>query len=232
MFVAAVTWSPYCRATVPRAIEPIQAANHHQELLTGGGDGVFAGRHGGTFDAGAARAVRQVTAVRPTARSGRAAVRSPVSASPTSAGWASARSPPACSPTSAPRSSRSRTASASTRPRRLPIYKGEPARNFGEEEIDPDPNKGGLFNNYCRNKLGVTINMRTPSGPRAGRAADRAQRSVVSENFAPGVMERWGLTYERLQRAVARGDLRPDERLRPHAARTPSTAATAPSCRR
>ena len=27
-------------------------------------------------------------------------------------------------------------------------------------------------------------------------------------------MERWGLTYERLQRAVARGDLRPHERLR------------------
>ena len=35
-----------------------------------------------------------------------------------------------------------------------------------------------------------------------GRAlAERliARSSVVSENFAPGVMERWGLTYERLQ---------------------------------
>jgi len=83
-------------------------------------------------------------------------------------------------------------------PRRLPIYKDEPARNFGEEVIDADPNKGGLFNNYCRNKLGVTINMRTPRG------RDLAERliaasSVVSENFAPGVMERWGLTYERLE---------------------------------
>jgi crotonobetainyl-CoA:carnitine CoA-transferase CaiB-like acyl-CoA transferase len=83
-------------------------------------------------------------------------------------------------------------------PRRLPIYKGEPARNFGEEVVGGDPNRGGLFNNYCRNKLGVTINMRTEKGR---ELAERliSQCSVVSENFAPGVMERWGLTYERLQ---------------------------------
>jgi crotonobetainyl-CoA:carnitine CoA-transferase CaiB-like acyl-CoA transferase len=83
-------------------------------------------------------------------------------------------------------------------PRRLPIYKDEPVRNFGEEVLDADPNKGGLFNNYCRNKLGVTINMRTATGR---KLAERliAKSSVVSENFAPGVMERWGLTYERLE---------------------------------
>jgi len=83
-------------------------------------------------------------------------------------------------------------------PRRLPIYKGEPARNFGEERLDADPDRGGLFNNYCRNKLGVTINMRTKHGR---ELAERliARSSVVSENFAPGVMERWGLTYERLR---------------------------------
>jgi crotonobetainyl-CoA:carnitine CoA-transferase CaiB-like acyl-CoA transferase len=82
-------------------------------------------------------------------------------------------------------------------PRKLPLYKDEPARNFGEEKPDLDPDKGGLFNNYCRNKLGVTINMRSEKG-RA--VADRlvASSSVVTENFAPGVMERWGLTYERL----------------------------------
>jgi benzylsuccinate CoA-transferase BbsF subunit len=83
-------------------------------------------------------------------------------------------------------------------PRRLPIYKNEPARNFGEEVIGGDPNKGGLFNNYSRNKLGVTINMRLPEGR---QLAERliARSSVVSENFAPGVMERWGLTYDRLR---------------------------------
>src|SRR6188768_463926 len=64
-------------------------------------------------------------------------------------------------------------------PRRLPIYKGEPARNFGEERLDADPDRGGLFNNYCRNKLGVTINMRTPEGR---DVAERliARSSVVS----------------------------------------------------
>src|SRR5579859_7314136 len=83
-------------------------------------------------------------------------------------------------------------------PRRLPLYKDEPARNFGEEVLDADPNRGGLFNNYCRNKLGVTIDMREPAGR---QLAERliAKSSVVSENFAPGVMERWGLTYERLK---------------------------------
>ena len=83
-------------------------------------------------------------------------------------------------------------------PRRLPIYKDEPARNFGEELTDADPNRGGLFNNYCRNKLGVTVNLRTERG-RALVERLIAASSVVSENFAPGVMERWGLTYDRLR---------------------------------
>jgi len=88
-------------------------------------------------------------------------------------------------------------------PRKLPLYKGESARNFGEEVVGADPDKGGLFNNYCRNKLGVTINMRSAEGR---RLAERliAASSVVTENFAPGVMERWGLSYERIR------ELRPD----------------------
>jgi len=88
-------------------------------------------------------------------------------------------------------------------PRKLPLYKGESARNFGEEVVGADPDKGGLFNNYCRNKLGVTINMRSAEGR---QLAERliAASSVVTENFAPGVMERWGLTYERIR------ELRPD----------------------
>ncbi|PXY36929.1 carnitine dehydratase [Prauserella flavalba] len=87
-------------------------------------------------------------------------------------------------------------------PRRLPFYKGD-VRTYGEEDPNPDPDKGGLFNNYNRNKLGVTINMRTERGR---EVAERliAASSVVTENFAPGVMERWGLTYEHLC------ELRPD----------------------
>jgi crotonobetainyl-CoA:carnitine CoA-transferase CaiB-like acyl-CoA transferase len=82
-------------------------------------------------------------------------------------------------------------------PRRMPVYKGQPARAFGEEDQNPNPNKGGIFNNYNRNKLGVTINMRDPRG-RALAERLISSSSVVTQNFAKGIMERWGLTYGRL----------------------------------
>lgn len=82
-------------------------------------------------------------------------------------------------------------------PRRLPIYKGE-VRSYGDEDAQPDPDKGGLFNNYNRNKLGVTINMKHPRGLDLAERLIRAS-DAVTENFAPGVMERWGLTYDRLR---------------------------------
>jgi crotonobetainyl-CoA:carnitine CoA-transferase CaiB-like acyl-CoA transferase len=82
-------------------------------------------------------------------------------------------------------------------PRKLPIYKGE-VRNYGEAVTDANPDMGGLHNNYSRNKLGITVNMKTQEGR---DVVDRliAQSSVVTENFAPGVMEKWGLTFERLK---------------------------------
>ena len=60
-----------------------------------------------------------------------------------------------------------------------------------------------MFNNCNRNKLGVTLNMRDPRGR---ELAERliTESSVVTENFAPGVMERWGLTEEHVR------ELRPD----------------------
>ena len=98
-------------------------------------------------------------------------------------------------------------------PRRLPIYKGEPARNFGEEVLDADPNRGGLFNNYSRNKLGVTINMRTRKGRDAGGAADLAEQRRVRE-LRPGRHGAVGSDLRTAGGAVARRHLRPDERLR------------------
>src|SRR3954451_16989616 len=82
-------------------------------------------------------------------------------------------------------------------PRKLPIYRGE-VRSYGDEDANPDPDKGGLFNNYCRNKLGVTIDMGTPEGHDLATELIR-HSSIVTENFAPGVMERWGLTYDYLR---------------------------------
>lgn len=83
------------------------------------------------------------------------------------------------------------------RPRMLPIYKDE-ARNYGQELAGADPDGGGLHNNYSRNKLGITVDMSTERG-RALMDRLIACSSVVTENFAPGVMERWGLTYDRLR---------------------------------
>ncbi|MCR8899866.1 CoA transferase [Gordonia sp. GONU] len=82
-------------------------------------------------------------------------------------------------------------------PRRLPIYKDE-VRSYGEEDPNPDPEKGGLFNNYARNKLGITLDMSQPRGRELADELIKAS-SVVTENFAPGVMEKWGLTYDHLR---------------------------------
>ncbi len=83
-------------------------------------------------------------------------------------------------------------------PRRLPLYKGAGKRSYGEEDANPDPNKGGLFNNYNRNKLGITLNLRTPRGKELAEALI-ATSDALTENFAPGVMERWGLTEDHVR---------------------------------
>jgi benzylsuccinate CoA-transferase BbsF subunit len=83
-------------------------------------------------------------------------------------------------------------------PRRLPLYKGGEVRSYGEEEVNPDPNKGGMFNNYNRNKLGITLNMRSPRGRELAEQLI-VRSDALTENFAPGVMERWGLTEDRVR---------------------------------
>jgi crotonobetainyl-CoA:carnitine CoA-transferase CaiB-like acyl-CoA transferase len=60
-----------------------------------------------------------------------------------------------------------------------------------------DPNGSGYFNNYNRGKKSITLNLRTAEGRdlalRLARHCD-----VVVENFAAGVLDRLGLSYERL----------------------------------
>jgi benzylsuccinate CoA-transferase BbsF subunit len=58
----------------------------------------------------------------------------------------------------------------------------------------PQHNISGYFNNWNRNKLGVTLNLSKPEG------IDLAKRlvqvsDVVVENFSPRVMKNWGLDY-------------------------------------
>jgi len=113
-------------------------------------------------------------------------------------------------------------------PRKLPIYKSV-VRSYGEEDANPDPNKGGLFNNYCRSKLGITLDMSAPEG--RALADDLIRHSaVVTENFAPGVMERWGLTYEPLRELVLEIIFARMSGFG-HSGPTTSTAATGRSCR-
>ncbi len=81
--------------------------------------------------------------------------------------------------------------------RRVTITRGTGAKSVGHDYGDFNLNSSGMFNNYNRSKLSVTIDMTHPLGR---SLAERliAACSVVTENFAPGVMEQWGLGYERL----------------------------------
>ena len=51
---------------------------------------------------------------------------------------------------------------------------------------NPDPNKGGMFNNYNRNKLGVTLNMRDPTRTRAAPSELIVESSVRDRELRPG----------------------------------------------
>ncbi|MBM3940085.1 MAG: CoA transferase [SAR202 cluster bacterium] len=61
----------------------------------------------------------------------------------------------------------------------------------------PGVNRSGYFANYNANKLGLALNMANPG------AIDIVKRlaqwaNVVTENFTPGTMERWGIGHETL----------------------------------
>ena len=61
-------------------------------------------------------------------------------------------------------------------------------------------NRSGYFANYNANKYGLSIDMGHPSAPELIlRIAEWAD--VITENFTPGTLERWGLGYDALQQA-------------------------------
>jgi crotonobetainyl-CoA:carnitine CoA-transferase CaiB-like acyl-CoA transferase len=66
-----------------------------------------------------------------------------------------------------------------------------------------DPEMSGLWNNLNRNKRGITLNMRHPDG--ADLAVQLIEHcDVVVENFRPGVLASWGLSFERMLEANPR----------------------------
>jgi crotonobetainyl-CoA:carnitine CoA-transferase CaiB-like acyl-CoA transferase len=67
---------------------------------------------------------------------------------------------------------------------------------FVDERRGPD--FGGGFNNHNVEKRGITLNLRTERGKQL--LAEIVKRSdVVSENFAAGVLDRWGFGWDRLR---------------------------------
>lgn len=77
---------------------------------------------------------------------------------------------------------------------RWDILRGAPPFKNNERGID----KGGAFNNHNIEKYGITLNLRTERAKEILTELIRIS-DVVSENFAKGVLERWGFGYERLK---------------------------------
>lgn len=60
-------------------------------------------------------------------------------------------------------------------------------------------NGSGYFNNFNSNKLSLQVDLGHPAGLDLARRLGR-WAEVLVENFAPGVLHRWGLDYETLSR--------------------------------
>jgi benzylsuccinate CoA-transferase BbsF subunit len=82
---------------------------------------------------------------------------------------------------------------------RWDILRGNPPYPPGMSGLDV----GGAFNNHNVEKYGITLNLRTERGKELLRELVRVS-DMVTENFAAGVLDRWGFGYEELKA------LRPD----------------------
>jgi len=69
--------------------------------------------------------------------------------------------------------------------------------------VEPGPNSTGQFADTNANKLGITLNIRTPRGLELIKSLISIS-DVVIENFSSRIMQRWGLGYEEMKK------LRPD----------------------
>ena len=81
---------------------------------------------------------------------------------------------------------------------------GDAARQYGPFfEDGPHPERSGIFLYLNSNKLGVTLNLATPTGKEIFRAL--VERSdILVHNFSPVDMDRVGLQYESMSQANPR----------------------------
>jgi crotonobetainyl-CoA:carnitine CoA-transferase CaiB-like acyl-CoA transferase len=77
---------------------------------------------------------------------------------------------------------------------------GDGARRIGPfHGDDPHPEKSGLFLYLNTNKLGTTLNLKSETGIKIFKDLVE-DADILVENFSPGVMGRFGLDYESLER--------------------------------
>ncbi len=81
-----------------------------------------------------------------------------------------------------------------TRQGRWDILRGNPP--FKDERTGID--MGGAFNNHNTDKLGITLNLKTEKGKTLLRELI-AISDAVTENFAAGVLERWGFSFDAMR---------------------------------
>ncbi len=67
----------------------------------------------------------------------------------------------------------------------------------------PNYNRGGYFNYYNSNILSLGLNMQLPEAREIAKRL-AVECDVFMENYTPGVIEKWGLSYEELK------EIRPD----------------------
>src|SRR5690625_147583 len=72
--------------------------------------------------------------------------------------------------------------------------RGDPLRQWGRERPE---GQSVWWSIVGRNKRSVTLNLRDAEGQRLAREL-MASADIVVENFRPGTMERWGLSYDEL----------------------------------
>lgn len=77
---------------------------------------------------------------------------------------------------------------------------GDPMRSWGQVKFEGQSLWWPII---ARNKRSVTVDLRTADGQRVVRDLV-AQADVLVENFRPGTMERWGLSFEALSAANPR----------------------------
>ncbi|MDR7867071.1 MAG: CoA transferase [Sporomusaceae bacterium] len=76
----------------------------------------------------------------------------------------------------------------------------EPEKGADERHMGPFQNgESAYFMNLNRNKRGITVNLKAPTGKELFRQLVQ-KADIVLENFRPGTMEKLGLGYEDLQK--------------------------------